>query len=276
MNRRKKKRLTITLDGEVLKLVDHLIDGKRIRNRSHAIEYVLNQELKPKIEQAVILASGKGLILEGDKEEFPKAMLWVRGKPLLEHTLEVLKKSGVKNCLIVITKKAISIKKYFSDGKRWGLKIKYIEEKVPSGTAGPLRLISKMINKDKPFLVVYSDVWAEIDLRDLAVYHKLNQGVATVALTTIKDGSGSGVAKLRGAKIVDFIEKPGEDFRGPALVNAGFIICEKEILKSVPSKKKVSLERDVLEKLAKEGKVFGYPFEGEWYDVGDNWTSHKI
>lgn len=276
MTKRRKERLTITLDKGLLILLDQFIDGKKIRNRSHAIEYVLNKELKPRVRQAVILAAGEGTRMRPYTYEMPKSMLTVKNKPLLEYMVEKLRDYNIRDIVIVVGKFGEKIEKYFGDGEKWGVKIRYIKEKSPTGTAYPLKEAEKYLKGKDPFLVAYSDILAEINLDDLIDYHEKNRGLATVALTTTHKLEKAGIAQLRGTKIVKFAEKPKGKLAKSGLINAGLIVLEKKVLERVPKKKGTSLEKDILEKLAKEEKVIGYPFEGRWYDVGTTEAYEKV
>jgi NDP-sugar pyrophosphorylase family protein len=96
-------------------------------------------------------------------------------------------------------------------------------------------------------------------------FHKENKALATVALTTAKDPSKYGVVKLKGSRIVEFVEKP---LKPPSnLINAGLSILEPEIFDYVPEGPG-SMEKEIFPKLAKEGRLYGYSFDGQWFDTG--------
>ena len=97
-----RNRLTITLKQEVLKQLDDLIDGTRIRNRSHAIEYVLSKHFAPKVRRALILAGGKGLKMRPFTYEMPKALIPLNGRPVLEHIIESLRRYDIRELVISI------------------------------------------------------------------------------------------------------------------------------------------------------------------------------
>src|SRR3989344_5917676 len=101
-----KTRLTITLDGDILKRVDAAIDGTKIRNRSHAIEYLLTSCLLPRSTKVLILAGGEGVKFRPLTNELPKSLLPINGKPLLEHTLAQLKQQGLSDVYISLWRRA--------------------------------------------------------------------------------------------------------------------------------------------------------------------------
>ncbi|MFH1722565.1 MAG: sugar phosphate nucleotidyltransferase [Candidatus Altiarchaeota archaeon] len=263
MNR---ERLTITLRDDILDGVDKLVDGIKIRNRSHAIEVLLAKILAGgRIKKALILAGGEGSRMRPFTYEMPKGLIPVQGKPLLQHILELLRKSELRDVIISIGYMGEKIKEYFGNGSKFGLNISYVEEKEPLGTAGCLRLAKEHLKE--PFLMFNGDVIANINLPDMVSFHEENNAIATIALTPVEDPSRYGMAHLRGPKILSFEEKPKKKKGEPQLVNAGIYILNPEVIDYLPNGKSM-METDLFPKLAKEGKLFGYPFEGQWFDTG--------
>src|SRR3989344_873979 len=107
-----RQRLTITLRGNILRQVDEYIDKVRIRNRSHAIESILNRYFSPKIKKAIILTGGKGLKMRPFTYEMPKAMLPVNNRPVLEYTIENLRRHDIRDLIISIGHQGNKIKQY--------------------------------------------------------------------------------------------------------------------------------------------------------------------
>jgi len=262
-----RKRLTITLKKDLLPLVDEIIDGARIRNRSHAIEYLLSQTLGPKIKKAFILAGGRGIKMRPFTYEIPKTMIPVKGKPILEYTIDLLRENQFRDIVILIGHLGAKIKSHFGDGSRFGVKISYIEEKKEDGTAAPLRQAKKYL-KDSPFIMMYGDTLVDINLRDLVEFHQAHGGLATIALTSSDQPHEFGVVKLHGNRIVSFKEKPEKAKGISHFINTGLFVFKPEIINYVPKKGYSMLEKDVFPRLVEEGKLYGYPFEGQWFDVG--------
>ena len=92
----KKTRITITLNKDLLNKIDGLVDKEKIRNRSHAIESLITKSLRPKISQAIILAAGKGVRWRPLTCEISKALIPIKGKPILEHTINYLRDYNIK------------------------------------------------------------------------------------------------------------------------------------------------------------------------------------
>lgn len=259
-------RLTITLKKSILAKVDSLIDGTEIRNRSHAIETLITQSLTPKITQAVILAGGRGINMRPFTFEMPKGLFPVSGKPILEHIMELLQKFAVRDIIFSIGHLGEKIKEHFADGKKFGVNISYIQEKEEVGTGGALILAKKLIKSDA-FLVIHGDILVDINLSDFITYHNENEGLATIAVTSVVDPSSFGEVVLHGSKILQFIEKPQRGKQRSQLISCGLYVLEKEIFNYLPKVGKAQLE-DIFPKLAQNNLLVGFPFEGSFMDIG--------
>lgn len=266
-NYMERERLTITLKPSVINYIDSLIDGTTIRNRSHAIETVISNAMTPAISQALILAAGQGVNMRPYTYEIPKPMMPVKGKPILEHIIEQLRTHDIRDIVIVIGHLGDVIKNHFGDGAKFGVKIRYIEEERPTGTAGPIK-VARQLFADQPFLMYYGDVLAEINLRELIDYHLQFGTVATLALTSVPDPSAYGAVRMSGQKVVEVVEKPKDTETASRLVAAGIQVIDSAIYPYIPAKNFSMLEEDVFPVLAKENKLTGYLFEGRWFDVG--------
>lgn len=262
-----RERLTITLKPSVIRYVDSQIDGVSIRNRSHAIESIISKSMTPGISQALILAAGQGIKMRPYTYEMPKPMMPVKHRPILEHIISQLRDNDIRDIVIVIGYLGDQIQSYFGDGSKLGVRIRYIEEEKQTGTAGPLR-IARQVLEDKPFLMIYGDVLADINLREFIDYHLQFGQTATLALTSVPDPSAYGAVRMSGQKVVEIIEKPKNSLSVSRLVTAGVQILDPSIYSYVPAKEFSMLEEDVFPILAAEGKITGYLFEGKWFDVG--------
>lgn len=260
-----KTRLTITLDETILKRVDQAVDGAKIRNRSHAIEFLLTSCLVPKTTKVLILAGGEGVKFRPLTYELPKSLIPVKGKPLLEHTLEILEGLGLREVYVSLGHLGKKIKDYFGDGRRNGMQITYLQQSgIKRGTAQPL-LEAKKYFSDSPFLVIYGDVLTKLNFLDLLDFHNSHRGAATMALASVEKPSMWGVATIQGNGIVDFIEKPKVKTKSH-LVNAGVYVLNPEVFKYI-APDSIRLEKDLFPRLAQEGKLAAYPFDSAWYDV---------
>ena len=260
-----KERITITLDKNLLGQIDKRVDGTDIKNRSQEIELLLSESLGSNIPgKAVLLVGGRGTRLRPLTDNTPKALLPVHGKTITEHLFELLKKYGIRDVVLCVGYLREKIKDKFGDGSNIGMNITYIEEKEPLGTAGPLKLARKFLKNS--FIVSNGDELKSINMPRMFRLHKRKDALATIALTTVDDPSHYGVARLDGSRIIEFVEKPSNPPSN--LINAGFYILEPEVIDMIPSGFSM-LEKDVFPKLAHLGRLRGFPFAGQWFDIGN-------
>ena len=257
-----KERVTLTIEKNILEKIDSRIDGSKVKNRSHAVELMLIKALSSnRPRKAIILAGGRGNRLGSIIETIPKPLIEVKGKPLLQWNIELLRSHGIKEIMISVGYMADKVKEYFGDGEKFGVKIFYTQDEFPLGTAGPIKKVKDFVTETT--IVCNADELKDIDLDEMYEYHKNNQGLCTIALTTVDDPSAFGVALLNGDKIVTFIEKPSRENAPSNLINAGLYFLEPALIKYIPDGFS-QIEQDVFPKLAKEDKLYGYHFSGQW------------
>lgn len=230
-----------------------------------------------------ILAAGEGTRLYPLTLEIPKPLLPVGKIPILTYLIELYLKHGVEDIKINIQKK------HLEDFYKWKAtyfpreKIEFLIEKKPSGTFTPLIKIDSHWFSE-PIVVSNGDELKELNLKEMIDYHRQKEGVATVGLVKVENPQVYGVAKLDGDRISEFIEKPKDP--PSSYINSGLYIMNPEIKNYFPKGKKFAMvENDLFPQLAKEGKLFGYKFEGKWQDIGTferweeaikKWNSKKI
>ncbi|HLC77431.1 MAG TPA: sugar phosphate nucleotidyltransferase [archaeon] len=258
-------RVTITIKKDILRRIDSMVDGNDIRNRSHAIENLLTKSLvKTGLDTALIMAGGEGVNLRPITYEIPKPLIPIRGKPILEHQLNLLKKHDVTNVILSVNYMNDKIRGYFGDGRRFGVDITYIEEEKPMGTAGAINLAKDYITK--PFLLLNVDTLMNPNIYEMYEFHKKHKKLATVMLTTVSDPSHFGVVKMRGNQILKFVEKPNIKKAPSRLINAGLCVFDQQVAGMVP-KRKMMIE-ELFSRLSREEQLMGFLHDGMTFDVG--------
>jgi len=217
---------------------------------------------------AIILAGGLGERLRPLTIETPKPLLPVNDKPILQHTIENLKKQNIKNIILAVGYKAEKIKAFFQDGKRFGVNISYIIEENPLGTGGATKLASK--NLKQTFLVLNGDNLADFNYKKMSEIHEKNKARITIALYPVEDVTQFGIADLEGDRIKKFIEKPSKEQAPTSLNNAGAYFIEPDILNILPEGKS-SIEKDCFEKM--ERGIYAYKHPSQWFPT-DNLNSY--
>ncbi|MCK5095776.1 MAG: hypothetical protein KAR24_00270 [Candidatus Pacebacteria bacterium] len=256
-------RITITLKKELLKHVDGLIDGTKIKNRSHAIESLLSKNFaERKIKKAVILAGGKGAKFEGETKNVSRVLTPYKNKLFIEHIFDRLEKEGIEEVIVSAGSLGKEIKEKIGNGTKYGLAVSYLAK--DAGTASVLKYLASII--DETFLMINGNVLADVDLNEMFNFHKKTGGVCTIGMISIKEPSAFGTIKLKGNQIIDFIEKPKAGKEESYLINAGIYIMEPEICQ-ITTANCLSLEKDLFPSLAKKDNLFGYYLQGKWFHL---------
>lgn len=263
----RRSRITITLDSQLLKKVDRLIDKNQIRNRSHAIEFILNKYTESNVHKAIILAGGRGTQLRPYTYEIPKPMLPVKGTPILEHLIKQLKKHNVTDIIIAISYLGEKIKTYFGNGEQFGVKIQYSEEDENLLTGGAVKKVKDKIGNET-FLVIHGDILTDFSYTDFIEFHQKEDALASVALTSMTEPREFGQFNLHGTKLVGFYPNTSTPGVKSHLIHSGIYAFSPQIFNYFPKKSKFALE-DVIQDLVNQQKVSGFVFSGKWYDVGN-------
>jgi dTDP-glucose pyrophosphorylase len=210
----------------------------------------------------VIMAGGMGTRLRPHTENCPKPMLSVSGKPMLEHIIERAKQEGFSHFVLAINYLGHVIENYFGDGTCLQVRIDYLKEKSPLGTAGALGLLNPW--PTLPFAVTNGDVMTDIHYGELLDFHTRHNAAATMAVRVHEWQHPFGVVQTDGIDIIGFEEKPVHRSH----INAGVYVLEPEALCFL--EKNVRCDMPALfERLqAKEKRTAAYPIHEPWLDVG--------
>jgi NDP-sugar pyrophosphorylase family protein len=210
----------------------------------------------------MIMAGGLGKRLHPLTSNFPKPLLKVAGKPILERIIDQAKESGFVNILMSIHFKGELIKDYFGDGKRFGVNIEYIHENKPLGTAGSLGLLKNV--PDLPIIITNGDVLADVNFNDILDFHQKCRASASMVVHRYDWQHPFGVVKLNGIEIAAIEEKPIKRTN----VNSGIYVLNPEVIKTVKADKRCDMP-DIFKKLMKtKEKVVAFPMHEDWLDLG--------
>jgi dTDP-glucose pyrophosphorylase len=210
----------------------------------------------------VIMCGGKGVRLLPHTENCPKPMLPVNGKPMLEHIIERAKSEGFHHFVLAIHYLGHMIEDYFGDGSSWQVKIDYLREDTPLGTAGAMGLFD--VPPESAFLVTNGDVLTDVRYADVFDFHRRHGATATMAVRLHEWLHPFGVVRISGVDIVGFEEKPISKTH----INAGIYVLEPRSLNQLrrgePCDMPTLFER--LQSAAERTIV--YPMHEPWLDVG--------
>jgi len=212
--------------------------------------------------QLLIMAGGFGKRLMPLTKTVPKPMLNVAGKPMLEHIIEKAKSEGFVNFLISVFYLDEQIRQYFGDGSNWDVKINYLTESDPLGTAGALGLIDPIPMHD--IVVTNGDIISNIPLRKILLYHQSNQAEATMAVHYHEWENPYGVVETNGVNIIGINEKPVQKNK----INAGVYVISPKLIDKLERGKPISMTDFFSLMISQSKRVVAYPLHEQWLDVG--------
>ncbi len=216
--------------------------------------------------QAVILVGGEGTRLRPLTSTVPKPVVPLVDRPFISFMLEWLRAHGIDDVIMSCGFLATSVRNVLGDGSSHGIRLRFVEEPDPRGTAGALKFAESLL--DERFLMLNGDVLTDINLTEQIAQHERTGATATLALVPVEDPSAYGLVHLKDDRAVrDFVEKPSSDRIDTNLISAGAYVLEREILELVPPGRNVSIEREVWPRLLGAG-LYGFPSESYWLDIG--------
>ncbi len=242
-----------------------VIDNSRQIIGLHVWDQISSLPTRPNL--MVIMAGGTGTRLRPQTESCPKPLLPVAGKPMLEHIIERAKHDGFVNFIISIHYLGHMIEEYFGNGDRLGVKINYLREEVPLGTAGALSLLNP--KPDLPFVVTNGDVLTDIRYAELLDFHIQHSAKATMAVRLHEWQHPFGVVKTNGIDIISFEEKPV----ARTYINAGVYVLEPSSLTSLAINEPCDMPNMFSQLHLSSFRTVAYPMHEPWLDVGrpDDW-----
>jgi len=213
--------------------------------------------------KVVILAGGKGTRLRPYTTVFPKPLMPIDDKPILEIIIRQLKSQGLKDIIITVGYLGELIMNFFGDGSKFGVNIEYSREEQPLGTAGGLGLIKDSLTDT--FLMINGDTLTTLNYTELIDYHNRNGSIGTIALKRREVYVDFGIVDLGNENTIrDYIEKPTVSH----LVSMGVYIFEPGILGYIDPNEQMDFPELVKTLISSGENVKGYIFDGYWLDIG--------
>ena len=210
-----------------------------------------------------LMAGGFGTRLLPLTEEIPKPLLDVGSRPILETIIVRLAKAGFYNFYISTHYKAEKIKEYFGDGSAWRVKIEYVNEEKPLGTAGSIGLLPKNLPK-LPILMMNGDVLTEVNFEHLLTFHQQQKGLATMCIREYDVQIPFGVVNAEELQAKSIVEKPIQKF----FVNAGIYVLEPELVNKVDTNTSIDMPNLLENQIGQGEKISVFPIYEYWLDIG--------
>ena len=216
--------------------------------------------------QAVILVGGEGTRLRPLTSTVPKPVVPLVDRPFIVFMLEWLKHHGVDDVILSCGFLATSVRNVLGDGSQLGIRLRFVEEPEPRGTAGALKHAESFL--DERFLMLNGDVLTDMDLTAQIARHEATGATGTLALVPVPDPTNYGLVRLADDNAVeDFLEKPSADQIDTHLISAGAYVLERSVVDMIEADRSVSIEREIWPRLVGQG-LFGFPSDAYWLDIG--------
>lgn len=211
--------------------------------------------------KAVLLAGGKGTRLYPYTVALPKPLVPVGDRPIIDILLAQLKRHGILDVVISIGHLGEIIMAFLGDGSKLGMRISYVREETPLGTAGPLRLVSDLPDE---FLMMNGDVLTDLDFGGFIESHR--KGGAEISISTYSKPVtiDLGVLKSKDGLLTEYLEKPTETFH----VSMGVYAMKKSCLDLIPAGRPFDFPHLIQAMLSSKRPVRSIPFSGFWLDIG--------
>lgn len=218
--------------------------------------------------KAVILVGGEGTRLRPLTYNRPKPMVPILNRPFLEHMIEYLKGHDVTDIILALCYLPDRIREHFGDGSDFGVRLTYVVEDCPLGTAGAVKNVERYL--DGAFFVFNGDVFTDLDLTEMMTCHQRMGATVTIALTPVDNPTIYGVVETSAdGRVQRFVEKPGPDEVTTNMINAGTYIIEPRALQWIPSNGFTMFESRVFPDLVGAGEgVYSHRSDAYWIDIG--------
>ena len=223
-----------------------------------------------KVSKAFIMCAGLGTRLRPLTYDTPKPMIRISNKPLLQNSIELLKKYGITDITLNLHLHPEQIKDYFGDGSKFGVNISYSYEKELLGTAGGLGKVRHKF--DDTFIVLSGDGLIDLDLEAVLKYHESKESLATIVLKRYNEKFKYGVVFVDDSnnQVQKFVEKPNLKDIYENRVNVGVYILEPKIFDYIPEHKFYDFGHDLWPDLMQRNiPIYTYEMDGYWCDVGN-------
>jgi NDP-sugar pyrophosphorylase family protein len=219
--------------------------------------------------KAILLAGGKGTRLRPLTIHTPKPIVPIFNRAFLNYQIDLLKQvPEIDEVILSLNYQPRRIEEMFGDGADLGIKIRYVVEPVPLGTAGAIKYAGDKLTES--VVVFNGDVMTQLDLAAVIRMHRERQARATIVLTPVENPSAYGLVETDSdGNIQRFLEKPKPEEITTNHINAGIYVLEPDTFDRIPSEVPWSIERSYFPSLVERGETFvAYIYNGYWIDIG--------
>lgn len=248
-----------TMSRDLLHFVP-LVDADGRVTGIATIDDLVGEQERP--NPVVIMAGGLGKRLHPLTENYPKPMLHVGDRPILETIVTSFADQGFRDIHLAVNFRSDIVESHFGDGSRFGVRISYIREPRPLGTAGALSLLDP--KPDLPVIVMNGDLLTRMSCDALLEFHARSAADATMVVREAAFDLPFGVVTVEGSSIVQIAEKPQRTY----LVNAGIYVISPDLLRSIPADEYLDMPALFTGAIEDGRKTAAFPLHEYWIDIG--------
>lgn len=232
--------------------------------------------------KVVILAGGVGTRITEETVARPKPMIEIGGRPIIWHIMKIYSHFGLNDFIVCLGYRGYMIKEFFSNyflhmsditfntrtnkmevhrrnAEDW--RVTLVDTGTDTLTGGRIKRIKSFVEDDDAFALTYGDGVADVDIAGLIACHDAHDGLATV--TAVKPAMRFGALELSDGRVTAFHEKADE---GASWINGGFFIVSPKVCDMIGDDQ-TAWEREPLERLARDGELYGYNHDGFWHPM---------
>ncbi len=212
--------------------------------------------------KAVILAGGKGTRLLPYTKVLPKPMMPIGDKPIVEIIMDQLSSYGFHEIIMAVGHLSNVIRRHFKGKYSNGVRLSYLEEEKPLGTAGCLALLPK---PEEETLVMNGDILTSLNYAELMDYHRKKEAALTIAVSSKNVQLEFGIVRVdSNHQVIGYDEKPAL----PCDVSTGVYVYSPRVWNFLQPHHHLDFPA-LVKKLLQEGEtISAYPYQGYWKDIG--------
>ncbi|HSL23389.1 MAG TPA: NDP-sugar synthase [Vicinamibacterales bacterium] len=219
--------------------------------------------------KAILLAGGKGTRLRPLTLHTPKPIVPIFDRPFLSYQIDLLRQvPEIDEVILSLNYQPRRVEETFGDGSELGIRIRYLVEPSPLGTAGAVKYAEPYV--EDSVVVFNGDVLSQVNLAEVLSLHRSRKAKATIVLTPVPNPRAYGLVETdEDGNVRRFLEKPDADQITCDTINAGIYVLESETFDRIPKDTAWSIERSYFPSLVERGETFAaYVYRGYWIDIG--------
>jgi NDP-sugar pyrophosphorylase family protein len=219
--------------------------------------------------KAILLAGGKGTRLRPLTLHTPKPIVPIFDRPFLSYQIDLLRQvPEIDEVILSLNYQPRRIEEILGDGSDIGIRIRYLVEPTPLGTAGAIKFAEPYL--DDSVVVFNGDVLTQVNLAEVLALHRARKARATIVLTPVENPRAYGLVESDAdGNVRRFLEKPDPAQITCDTINAGIYVLEPSTFERIPRDTAWSIERSYFPSLVERGETFvAYVNRGYWIDIG--------